>query len=71
MTLKIGVIGVPGGWSTERLAAAVRETGAEAEVLDLRECSMQLPDRRLFHRGRAVEGLAAVAVKRIGDTEQG
>jgi len=71
MNLKIGVIGVPGGWSTERLAGAVRETGAQAEILDLRECSMQLPDRRLFHRGRAVEGLAAVAVKKIGDTAEG
>jgi len=69
--MKIGVVGVPGGWSTERLAAAVREAGAQSDVLDLRECSLQLPDRRLFHRGRAVEGLAGVAVKKIGDTAEG
>lgn len=69
--LRIAVVGRPGGWSTERLAAALAGGGAEPVIVDLAECSVHLPDRRLFHRGRPLEGLAGAVVKKIGDTADG
>jgi ribosomal protein S6--L-glutamate ligase len=69
--VKIAVIGEPGAWSTERLAAAVRSRGAEAEVVDLAACSLRLPDPRLFHRGRPLDGVAGAIVKKVGDPALG
>jgi len=69
--MKIAVIGQPGAWSTERLADAVRRQGAEADIVDLGVCSLRLPDPRLFHRGRPLEGFAGAIVKKIGDTAAG
>jgi tetrahydromethanopterin:alpha-L-glutamate ligase len=69
--VKIAVVGEPGAWSTERLAAALRSAGADADVIDLGACSLRLPDRRLFHRGRPLEGLDGAVVKKLGDTAGG
>jgi len=69
--VKIAVVGQPGAWSTERLAAALRSAGADAGVVDLAACSLRLPDRRLFHRGEPLEGLAGAVVKKLGDTADG
>jgi len=69
--MNIGVVGIPGAWSTERLAEAVRSEGAQAQILALEACALRLPDRRLFHEGEAVEGLDAAVVKKIGDTADG
>jgi ribosomal protein S6--L-glutamate ligase len=69
--VKIGVIGQPGAWSTERLADAARRQGVDAEIVDLAACSLRLPDPRLFHRGRPLEGLAGAIVKKVGDTAGG
>lgn len=69
--MNVGVVGVRGGWSTERLARALRAAGVQTEVLDLQDCTLQLPDRRVYHRGHPVERLTAVAVKKIGDTADG
>ena len=40
------VVGVPGAWSTERLAAALRAAGADSVVVDLAVCALRLPDPR-------------------------
>ncbi len=69
--MKIVVVGQPGAWSTERLAAAVRGQGADAPVVDLAACSLRLPDPRLYHRGVPLEGLDGAIVKKIGDTVEG
>ena len=69
--MKIAVVGQPGAWSTERLADALRAAGADAAVVDLAACSLRLPDRRLFHRGEPLEGLAGAVVKKLGDTADG
>ncbi len=69
--MKIVVVGQPGAWSTERLAAAVRGRGADALVVDLAACSLRLPDPRLYHRGVPLEDLDAAIVKKIGDTVEG
>jgi ribosomal protein S6--L-glutamate ligase len=69
--MRVAVIGVPGAWSTERLASALGQAGADPLVVDLAACSLRLPDPRLFHQGRPVEGLAGALVKKIGDTAEG
>jgi ribosomal protein S6--L-glutamate ligase len=69
--VNVAVIGQPGAWSTERLAEAVRRHGAAAEIVDLAACSLRLPDRRLFHRGRPLDHLAGAVVKKVGDTAGG
>jgi ribosomal protein S6--L-glutamate ligase len=69
--VKLAVVGSPGGWSTERLAGALRAAGAGATVLDLGACSLRLPERRLLHRGAPVEDLDGAVVKKIGDTAGG
>lgn len=69
--MRIAVVGQPGGWSSERLAAALRTAGAESQVVDLAECALRLPDPRLFHQGRPLVGLAGAFVKKIGDTAGG
>ena len=69
--MNVGVVGIPGGWSSERLARALRAAGAQAQVLDLRRCSLRLPDRHVHLSGHALEGLDGVVVKKIGDTADG
>jgi ribosomal protein S6--L-glutamate ligase len=69
--VRIAVIGTPGGWSTDRLAAAFQRAGAETVVVDLAACSVRPPDPRLFHRGEALAGLDGAVVKKIGDTAGG
>jgi len=69
--VRIAVAGQPGGWSTERLAAALREAGADAIVVDLAASSVRLPDPRLFVDGVPLDKLGGVVVKKIGDTADG
>jgi ribosomal protein S6--L-glutamate ligase len=69
--MKVAVVGVPGGWSTERLAGALAARGARVEVVGAAAAAVRLPDPRLWHRGRAIEGLAGVVVKKLGDTADG
>src|SRR5262249_45289986 len=64
---RIAVVGQPGAWSTERLAVALREAGAEAPIVDLAACALRLPEAGLYHEGRPLVVDAAV-VKKIGDT---
>jgi ribosomal protein S6--L-glutamate ligase len=69
--MRIGVFGQPGRWSTERLAAALRDAGAEAVVLDLAACSARLPGGGLCHRGRPIARLDGAVVKKLGDVADG
>jgi ribosomal protein S6--L-glutamate ligase len=69
--MRLAVIGTPGAWSTERLAAACRRAGAATDVVDLGACSLRLPDPRLYHRGQPLQGLDGALVKKIGDTADG
>jgi ribosomal protein S6--L-glutamate ligase len=69
--VNVAVVGIPGGWSTERLAGALRSAGARAQVLDLRRCGLRLPGRELYHRGQPLPAFDGAAVKKIGDTADG
>jgi ribosomal protein S6--L-glutamate ligase len=69
--MPVAVIGQPGSWSTDCLAAALGRAGADVLVVDLGACSLRLPDTRLFHRGRPLPALDGAVVKKIGDTATG
>lgn len=69
--MKIAVVGQPGSWSTDRLAAALTARGTDAHVVSLAACSVRLPDRHVFHRGRPLAGLDGAVVKKLGDTADG
>jgi len=69
--VKVAVVGQPGAWSTERLADALRHRSVDTEIVDLGACSLRLPDPRLFHRGRPLEGFDGAVVKKVGDTARG
>jgi ribosomal protein S6--L-glutamate ligase len=53
------------------LAGALSRLDVEAPVIDLGECSLRLPDRRLFHRGAPLDGLSGAVVKKLGDPALG
>lgn len=69
--MKVAVAGLPGAWSTERLADALRRVGADVCVLDLAACTLSLPDGRISYRGQPLERLRGVVVKKIGDAADG
>ena len=69
--MRIAVVGQPGAWSTERLAQALRDAGAQAPVVDLAACTLRLPAPGIYHRGRPLDGLDGAVVKKIGDTAGG
>jgi tetrahydromethanopterin:alpha-L-glutamate ligase len=68
--MRIAVVGQPGAWSTERLAAALGEAGAASRVVDLAACALRLPAPDVYHEGRPLAVDVAV-VKKIGDTAGG
>jgi tetrahydromethanopterin:alpha-L-glutamate ligase len=68
--VRVAVVGQPQAWSTERLAAALRQAGASSVVVDLGACAIRLPDRAVYHEGRPL-AVEAVVVKKIGDTAGG
>jgi tetrahydromethanopterin:alpha-L-glutamate ligase len=69
--VKVGVVGTPGAWSTERLAGAFRSSGAAVRVVDLGACALRLPDPRVWDRGMPLEGLDVAVVKKLGDPAGG
>jgi ribosomal protein S6--L-glutamate ligase len=69
--VNVGVVGVPGGWSTERLARAFRGAGADTVIVDPAACRVSMPDGQLYHRGQLLSRLDGIVVKKIGDTMDG
>jgi tetrahydromethanopterin:alpha-L-glutamate ligase len=65
---KIGVIGIPGKWSTETLADAVEERTGYRLVIDMGEASLDLEDRRLLFQDQDLCQLDALIVKKISAT---
>lgn len=62
---KIGVVGIPGKWSTETLADAVEERTGHRLVIDMAEVELDLAGRRLLCHGRDLCALDALIVKKI------
>ena len=65
---RIGVIGIPGKWSTETLADAVEERTGYRLVIDMGEVSLDLEGRRLLFQGQDLCQLDALIVKKISAT---
>jgi ribosomal protein S6--L-glutamate ligase len=62
---KVGVIGIPGKWSTETLADAVEEKTGYRLVIDMGEVSLDLERQRLLFRDQDLCQLDALIVKKI------
>jgi len=62
---KIGVIGIPGKWSTETLADAVEERTGYRLVIDMGEVSLDLEQQRLLFQDHDLCQLDALIVKKI------
>ena len=62
---KVGVIGLPGKWSTETLADAVEERTGYRRVIDMSEVSLDLERQRLLFQGQDLCQLDALIVKKI------
>ena len=62
---KIGVIGIPGKWSTETLADAVAARTGQRLVIDMGEVSLDLEQQRLMFQGQDLCQLDALIIKKI------
>jgi len=63
---RIGVVGVPDGWSTRRLAAAVEARTGCCHLVDLGEVSFDLAEGTVLAGGVDLGTLDAVIVKKLG-----
>ncbi|MDR2055343.1 MAG: GAK system ATP-grasp enzyme [Desulfovibrio sp.] len=64
--MKIGVIGVPGGESSEKLADAVADATGTRILVSMDAVRLDLPSGRCFYNGMDISALDALIVKKIG-----
>jgi len=62
---RIGVIGIPGKWSTETLADAVEKRTGHRLVIDLSRVDLDLANRRLWFDGHDLCTLDGLIVKKV------
>ncbi len=62
---RIGVIGIPGKWSTETLADSVANRTGYRQVIDMSAVSLDLEGRRLLFEEQDLCQLDALMVKKI------
>lgn len=65
--LKIGVIGIPGAWSTESLADAVEARTGLRRVIDMRAVALDLETGALMHEGEDLCSYDALIIKKISE----
>lgn len=63
--IKIGVVGLPGKWSTETLADAVEQKTGTRLIVDMSDVALDITGRRLLYRGLDLTELDAMIVKKI------
>ena len=63
--VRIGVIGIPGKWSTEVLADAVEAATGYRLVIDMQRVDLDLQHRQLLYEGQDLCRLDALIVKKI------
>ena len=63
--INIGVVGLPGKWSTETLADAVEYRTGKRLVIDMSEVVLDLHSHQLHYQGRDLCELDALIVKKI------
>ena len=62
---KIGVVGIPKGWSTERLLDAVESKTGYRLLIDMSRIRLDLDDRKVYSQGVDLTTLDAIIVKKI------
>jgi len=65
--LKIGVIGIPGKWSTEALADAVEARTGFRRVIDMGAVALDLGTGELMHAGEDLGSYDALIIKKISE----
>lgn len=65
---KVGVVGVPGGWSSERLADALAERTSFRLLVDMSQVELDLEAGRVSFQGTDLASLDGLAVKKLGPT---
>ena len=64
--LRIGVIGIKGGWSSERLADTVKQVTGERILIAPGQMCLDLPSGRVMNNGTDLNSLDALIIKKIG-----
>lgn len=64
--LRIGVIGIKGGWSSERLADTVEQVTGERILIEPGQICLDLPSGRARSNGTDLNSLDALIIKKIG-----
>lgn len=62
---KIGVVGIPGGWSTVRLVEALAARTGYSLCIDMAEVRLDLETGKAFYQGTDLTSLDALIVKKI------
>jgi len=65
---KIGVVGIPGGWSTERLLDALEARTGFRLSIDMAGVRLDLDTGKVFYKDTDLTGLDALIVKKIAPT---
>lgn len=65
--LKIGVVGIPGKWSTEALADAVEEKTGFRLVIDMGHVTLDLQTGALLYEGQELCDLDGLIIKKISE----
>ncbi|KUP93352.1 GAK system ATP-grasp enzyme [Tritonibacter horizontis] len=65
--LKIGVVGIPGKWSTEAIADALEARTGFRLVIDMAEVTLDLGSGALIYRGQDLCQLDGLVVKKISE----
>ncbi|MCG8405938.1 MAG: GAK system ATP-grasp enzyme [Phycisphaerales bacterium] len=66
--IRIGVVGVKEGWSSERLADVIREKTGFHCLIDLGNVSFDLTNNHVLHEDTDLSSLDAIIVKKLGLT---
>jgi ribosomal protein S6--L-glutamate ligase len=66
MTVKIGIVGNPGSWSTEHLAAVAAEKTGFHCVIDPAEVKLDLRTKTAIYRDVDLCALSALIIKKVG-----
>ncbi|HWO13757.1 MAG TPA: hypothetical protein VNN80_29845, partial [Polyangiaceae bacterium] len=65
--VRIGVVGVSGGWSSEALADAIQAQTGFRLLIDMRRCALDLAGGRLMFEDVDLCRLDAIVVKKLGE----
>lgn len=62
---RIGVVGIPKGWSTERLLASLQRKTGYSLLIDMGNVRLDLDSRKAWYKGQDLTELDAIIVKKI------